>query len=100
MQIPSRRAHGHDHLGRGQPAAARGTRILHHSGELAGPRSANSGSRRKCALSPELIVLEDNTGGSERRVEDLLVTAGYRKDFVWTHNVFYVKASGPRHVRW
>jgi hypothetical protein len=45
-------------------------------------------------------VLEDNTGGSERRVEDLLVTAGYRKDFVWTHNVFYVKASGPRHVRW
>ena len=52
------------------------------------------------ALSPELIVLEDNTGGADRRVEDLLVAAGYRKDFVWTHNVFYVKASDPRHVGW
>ena len=52
------------------------------------------------ALSPELIVLEDNTGGVDRRVEDLLVAAGYRKDFIWTHNVFYVKASDPRHVGW
>jgi len=52
------------------------------------------------ALSPELIVLEDNTGGADRRVEDLLVAAGYRKDFIWTHNVFYVKASDPRHVGW
>jgi FkbM family methyltransferase len=52
------------------------------------------------ALSPELIVLEDNTGGVDRRVEDLLVAAGYRKDFVWTHNVFYVKASDPSHVGW
>jgi len=52
------------------------------------------------ALSPELIVLEDNSGGVDRRVEDLLVAAGYRKDFVWTHNVFYVKASDPRHVGW
>jgi FkbM family methyltransferase len=52
------------------------------------------------ALSPELIVLEDNTGGADRRVEDLLVAAGYRKDLVWTHNVFYVKASDPRHVGW
>ncbi len=52
------------------------------------------------ALSPELIVLEDNAGGVDRRVEDLLVAAGYRKDFVWTHNVFYVKVSDPRHVGW
>ena len=52
------------------------------------------------ALSPELIVLEENTGGADPRVEDLLVAAGYRKDFVWTHNVFYVKASDPRHVGW
>jgi|SRR5262249_2975260 len=51
------------------------------------------------ALSPELIVLEDNGGGDDR-VEDLLVAAGYRKDFVWTHNVFYVKAFDPRHVGW
>jgi hypothetical protein len=52
------------------------------------------------ALSPELIVLEDNTEGDDRRVEDLLVAAGYRKDFVWSHNVFYVTASDPRHVGW
>jgi FkbM family methyltransferase len=52
------------------------------------------------ALSPELIVLEDNTQGVDRRVEDLLVAAGYRKDFIWTHNVFYVKASDPRRVGW
>lgn len=51
-------------------------------------------------LSPELILLEEKTGGADRRVEDLLVAAGYRKDFVWTHNVFYVKASDPRHVGW
>jgi hypothetical protein len=51
-------------------------------------------------LSPELIVLEDNTGGINRRVEDLLLAKGYRKDFVWTHNVFYVKASDPRHIGW
>lgn len=52
------------------------------------------------ALSPELIVLENNTRGADRGIEDLLIAAGYRKDFVWTHNVFYVKASDPRHIGW
>jgi hypothetical protein len=57
-------------------------------------------SGKLTALSPALILLEDNTGGADRRVEDLLIGAGYRKDFVWAHNVFYVKASDPRHVGW
>jgi FkbM family methyltransferase len=52
------------------------------------------------ALSPELIVIEDNTQGADRRVENLLGAVGYRKDFIWTHNVFYVKASDSRHVGW
>lgn len=63
--------------------------------ELGVLRSADISS-----LKPDLIVIEDQTLGADRRVEELLISAGYRKDFVWTHNVFYVGALDSRRVGW
>ncbi|MEI6320649.1 MAG: FkbM family methyltransferase [Pseudomonadota bacterium] len=51
-------------------------------------------------LRPTLILLEDNSGGRNRTVFDLLNANGYRQAFVWYHNVFFVRNEDARNIKW
>ena len=51
-------------------------------------------------LRPRAIIAEDNAGGGDTRVAEYLASLGYRRDFIWMHNHFYVECNDSRCFRW
>lgn len=47
-------------------------------------------------LEPTVIIVEDNTNGRDSRVDDFIISRGYRRDLTLAHNVFYVRSNDPR----
>lgn len=51
-------------------------------------------------FQPRVLVIEDNTGGSDPRVNEYLFTQGYKKSFQCAHNEFYTRTDDSGVFSW
>ena len=51
-------------------------------------------------FGPRVVVIEDNSGGADRRVADHLAARGYVEKLRVEQNAFYTRRDEPREFGW